>query len=185
MIACSDRDPTMHDRTNPLLQHLDAFVRFARQQVRDHDLAADVVQEALTRALQHETQLRDEERVVAWFYRILRNTITDLRRRQARAQRRTEDELPAADVALPPEEHRELCACLGKLVETLRPEHRDLLRAVDLGDEEPAAAAARLSITTNNLNVRRHRARKALEEQLRATCRMCAVHGCVDCDCGP
>jgi DNA-directed RNA polymerase specialized sigma24 family protein len=43
----------MHCRMNttPLLQHLDAFVGFARSRTGDPELAADLVQECLMKAL--------------------------------------------------------------------------------------------------------------------------------------
>ncbi|HCN31333.1 MAG TPA: RNA polymerase subunit sigma-70, partial [Verrucomicrobiales bacterium] len=34
------------------------------------------------------------------------------------------------------------------------------------------------------LNVRLLRARRKLREQVERTCRACATHGCLDCDCG-
>ena len=166
-----------------LLEHLQAFLGFVRKRVGDEDLAADIVQEALARALAHEGDVRDGDRVVAWFYRILRNTIADVQARRARERQRSvpvpdDDRLPADD-----EELRAVCACLGDAIRTLRPEHAEVLQAVDLGGEDPDVAAGRLGITTNNLKVRRHRAREALRERLQATCRMCATHGCVDCHC--
>lgn len=51
------------------------------------------------------------------------------------------------------------------------------------GDESPAAVAADLGITRNNLKVRRHRARKQLRARLEDLCRLCAHHGCLDCTC--
>lgn len=64
-----------------LLARLDEFTAFARKRLGDADLAAEAVQESFLKALGHADQLDDEERVVAWFYRILRNVIVDLQRR--------------------------------------------------------------------------------------------------------
>ncbi len=166
-----------------LLEHLDAFVGFVRKRVGDEDVAADIIQEALAKALAHEGDVRDDDRVVAWFYRILRNTIVDVQARRSRDQRRSvpvesDDQLSASD-----EEMRAVCACLGEAIRTLKPEYAEVLQAVELGGEEPATTAQRLGITATNLKVRRHRAREALRERLHAICRMCATHGCVDCSC--
>jgi RNA polymerase sigma-70 factor (ECF subfamily) len=151
--------------------------------VRDPDLAADVVQDALAKALARGEQLRDDEKLLPWFYRVLRNTIADVERRRVRDERHLAHAVSADQAEIPEPEHAELCACLGKLVDALPPEQKDLLQAIDLGNESTELAAQRLGITRNNLNVRRHRARKALEQQLHATCRLCAEHGCIDCDC--
>ena len=53
------------------------FLRFVRGRVSDPDLAEDIVQDALLRAVQSADTLRDEDRVIPWFYRILRNAIID------------------------------------------------------------------------------------------------------------
>ncbi len=172
----------MADRTQPLLQHLDQFVAFARRHLHDGDLAADAVQDALTKALAKAGDLRDDDRLLAWFYRVLRNTITDLqRRRQREGQRRAVAD--AAEAPAPPDEAT-ACACLRPAVRALPAAQAGILEAVDLDGRPIAEVAAELGITENTLNVRRHRARKALYEQMRSTCRVCATHGCVDCDCG-
>ncbi len=66
-----------------LLKELDTFTAFARRRVSDPHLAADVVQESLLKAVKSADQLRDDESITAWFYRILRRTIIDLYRRRA------------------------------------------------------------------------------------------------------
>ena len=68
-----------------LLENVREFTAFARRRLGDPELAADVVQESLLKALRSSDELRDQEKAKAWFYRILRRTIIDLyRRRDAR-----------------------------------------------------------------------------------------------------
>lgn len=66
----------------------------------------------------------------------------------------------------------------------LQVQNRDLLRRVDLDGVSPKAEAATLDLTTNNLNVRLHRARQRLREKVEATCHVRTKHGCLDCSCG-
>ena len=47
------------------------FYRLAYQYVGDRDLAMDLVQDAVVKALQHWESLREPEAVRSWFYRIL------------------------------------------------------------------------------------------------------------------
>jgi RNA polymerase sigma-70 factor (ECF subfamily) len=161
------------------------FLRFVRARISDPELAEDVLQDALVRAVQSLDTVRDDERLVAWFYRILRNAIVDAYRRRD-VRRRRESELdPALDL---PEEldaalEQTLCACFQELLPALKAEYAEVLQAVDLGEESPEVVAVRLGITPNNLKVRRHRARAALRQQLEATCRVCSSHGCTDCTC--
>ena len=119
----------------------------------------------------------------AWFYRILRRTIIDVyRRRDARkrALGRMEAEFNA-----PPDagEQRAACACLEALLPSLKPEYAQLIQQIDLGEQKPESVAAELGMTANNLRVRHHRAREQLRKRLEDTCRLCAKHGCLDCDC--
>lgn len=77
-----------------------------------------------------------------------------------------------------------VCECLHTLLPTLKPEYAEILRRADLEEEPLAAVASSLGITLNNATVRLHRARQALKRQLERSCGTCAVHGCLDCDCG-
>ena len=167
-----------------LLQQLDAFTGFVRSRVGDPHLAADVVQDSLLKAVKSADQLRDDESVTAWFYRILRRTIIDSYRRRAASQTaldRLERELDAPPDAA---EERAVCACMETLIPTLKPEYADVIQRLDLKAESADAVAKALDLNANNLRVRHHRARQQLRERLEQTCRMCAKHGCLDCTCG-
>lgn len=60
----------------------------------------------------------------------------------------------------------------------------ELLRRVDLGGESASELARAAGERVNTVNVRLLRARRRLREQVERTCRACATHGCLDCDCG-
>jgi RNA polymerase sigma factor (sigma-70 family) len=166
-----------------LLNELEAFTAFARSRVGDPHLAADLVQESLLKAVKSADQLRDDESVTAWFYRILRRTIIDLYRRRAAAHRaveRLEGELNQPPGA---EEERAACVCVNALIPTLHPDYAELIRRLDLEGRAPEEVAAAAGLTANNLRVRHHRARRQLRERLEQTCRLCAKHGFLDCTC--
>jgi len=173
----------MHQIEEQLLTELETFTAFARSRVGDPHLAADVVQESLLKAVKSSDQLREDESVKAWFYRILRRTIIDLYRRRATSQAaldRLENELNVPPDAV---EERAACACVESLIPTLKPEYADVIRRLDLNGETVDVVAAALDLNANNLRVRHHRARQQLRERLEQTCRMCAKHGCLDCTC--
>ena len=169
--------------TEHLLQHRHEFLAFVRKRVADPELAADLLQDSLLKALKNGEQIRDDENLVAWFYRILRHALIDLYRRRAVRDRALQNLQAEVDHPPMPEDRRSICACLQALLPTLKPDYSDLIRTVDLGEESVDAAAERLGITTNNLNVRLHRARRQLRTRLIESCRLCATHGCLDCDC--
>lgn len=173
----------MKDIAEQLVGSLNEFLAFARGRLGEPELAADAVQESLLKALRSSDQIRDEESVKAWFYRILRRTIIDLYRRRDVRQRA--EEALRAELDAPPdnEEERVTCACVERLIPSLKPEYATLVRRLDLNGEQVAPVAESLGITKNNLTVRLHRARQQLRQRLEETCRVCAKHGCLDCTC--
>jgi RNA polymerase sigma factor (sigma-70 family) len=173
----------MRQLEEQLLQEQEKFTSFVRARVGDPHLAADVVQDSLLKAVKSADQLRDDESVVAWFYRILRHSIIDLYRRRATSQAvldRLEQELNAPPDA---ETERAVCGCMETLIPTLNPDYAELICRLDLAGESPEQVGDALGMKANNLRVRHHRARKQLRERLEQTCRMCAKHGCLDCTC--
>ena len=165
-------------------EHLLAFIR---SKVSDPDLAEDILQESLLRALRAGPELRDGEKVTSWLFQIVRNAITDAYRRRATATdaraRYAAERAAAGEDVMTPEDEGRLCACVLDVVPTLKPEYAAVVEA-DLAGRDTAALTEELGITANNLKVRRHRAHRQLRERLEQTCRTCATHGCLDCTCG-
>lgn len=181
---------TEHDHTprTPVVEALSAgrsqYLVFVRRRISDPDLAEDILQDALIRALRAAPDIDEGERLSAWFYRVLRNAVVDAYRRRDVQARRTERLRERHDLPDPSEDdERTLCECFRALLPALRPEYAAVLSAVDLDERPPHEVAEEFGLTTNNLNVRRHRARRALRESLEATCRICADHGCLECTC--
>ena len=162
-----------------LLSHQQRFLQFVERRVGSATEAEEILQQSLVRAIENADQLSDDSRVVAWFYRILRNAIVDFWRSQARETRQVEAlaaELGDAHEP-PPQIEAELCRCFEPLLDQINPGYAELLRRVDLRGERPVAVAADLGLTANNTMVRLHRARTSLRERLVATCQRCAAHG--------
>ena len=135
--------------------------------------------------MKHAGELRDDESVVAWFYRILRRTIVDAyRRRHARSRALDAFEAQSSD-AISAEDERALCGCLRLLIPTLKPEYAEVIERVDLQQQPAEAVAKDLNLSATNLRVRLHRGRKQLQQRLEQTCQVCAQHGCLDCQCQP
>lgn len=161
-----------------LLANLNQFQAFARKRISDPELAADIVQDSLLKAMKSAGTLREDENVVAWFYRILRNSIIDLYRRRDTAARFLES-LPVESA----HDYNELCKCLDGVINALKPEYAEVIREVDLKERPVAEVAKALKTTANNLTVRLHRARHQLRERLEQTCQLCSKHGCLNCTC--
>ncbi len=166
-----------------IFRHRGKLLGFIQQRVSDPDLAEDVLQEGLLKALRSADELRDEERLLPWFYRILNNAMIDTYRKQSVETRYLESYARELDIESQPEEQAALCECFRELLPSLKPEYAELIDRLELQPGDPGEVAQELNIQSNNLKVRRHRARQALKQRLEETCRTCAVHGCLDCTC--
>ena len=70
-----------------LADNRDRFLRFLEPRVGSRELAEEILHDALVRGMGHAGSLRDDESAMAWFYRLLRNTLTDHFRQQGTRQR--------------------------------------------------------------------------------------------------
>lgn len=159
------------------------FLRFLEARLPSQAVAEEVLQSAYARTLEKGGAIRDAESAVAWFYRLLRNALTDYYRQRATEARALERQ--AAEAGPPEEElHTAVCACMKTLLPNLKTEYAELLQRADLEEQPIGQVAAELAITPNNATVRLHRARQALKRELERSCGTCAAHGCLDCSCG-
>jgi RNA polymerase sigma-70 factor (ECF subfamily) len=76
-----------------------------------------------------------------------------------------------------------VCACLYKLLPTLKPDYSEVIWRADILGEPRDRIAASLGTTLNNVSVRIHRGRRALKQRLEEMCLTCPVHGFLDCRC--
>jgi len=119
-----------------LVDHHRQFLAFLQTRVESRAAAEDILQSAFVKGLERGAEVRDEESVVAWFYRVLHNAVIDHYRHRASTERALEGwskevvahEAPEADLK------DEICQCVSGLLETLKPEYRDALRIVDLDE---------------------------------------------------
>lgn len=172
-----------------LTENRSLFETFLRRRVQDDFIVQDLLQQSLVKAIQQQHSLNNEESVVPWFYRILRNTVIDYYRSKTSENARRNDFLEQvqvlADDHVPSldEVKTTVCGCLDGVISVLRPGYSDLIRRVDLAGETLAIVARDLQITPNNATVRLHRARQALRRSLEDSCGICSAHGCLNCTC--
>ncbi len=174
--------PTLDPVATTLLAQRQRFLSFLVGRVESRAVAEEILQDAFATSLEKRRQLKDDERAVAWFYRLLRNALVDHYRRRGAEARALEHEA-RLDVALEPEAMRTICACINDVLPLLKDDQRALLKAVDLDDRAVVDVAGDLGISAGAARVRLHRARQALKEQLERVCTVCATHGCLDCSC--
>jgi len=163
-----------------LNSHLDELFSFAQSKIKNPQLAADVVQDSLMKALKNQDSVKKEKSIRAWLYQILRNTINDLYRKN---YHNPIDQAEMDTFASAEELDHLACRCIEKLLPSLNDDYAFMIRELELKQQPVQKIANTLGINENNLKVKRFRARKQLKQRLEETCRICAKHGCLDCDC--
>ena len=168
-----------------LVAHRGRFVAFARPRVRDLATAEDLVQDTLVHVLSRLADVRNEDAIVAWFFRALRNKVVDHHRRLGTADRALAEwarEVEATSAEGIPDVPL-VCACVSRVAASLKPEYREALHRVEVDGVRVKDLANPRGISGSHAAVRVFRAREALRRGVIATCGECAAGGCVDCTC--
>jgi RNA polymerase sigma factor (sigma-70 family) len=162
---------------------------FLQRRLGRREEAEEVLQRFAVRALERTSDLRDAHTVRGWLGRVLATTIADHQRRAIRQRRREvlmeQQDLERASEVIAPDQDidQSVCACLYKLLPTLKADYADVIWRADLLGEPRERIAASLGTTLNNITVRLHRGRQALRKRLEDMCLTCPVHGFLDCRC--
>lgn len=158
---------------------------YLERQVGSRADAEDLLQAAMLRLLDKGKSVRQRDKLVPWFYRLLHNLIVDWYRRRAatgKLRKRLKEE-PPPEAEVRPGLLDETCACVLDVLVTLKPAYADIVQRVDLDDQPLSTAARELHISVGNVSVRLHRARRTLLKGLHALCGACLEHRRVACDC--
>jgi RNA polymerase sigma factor, sigma-70 family len=161
------------------------FLGFLKKRISSPEIAEDLLQNAFVKSIEKGGDVKDEESIVAWFYRVLRNSVVDYYRQSGRSEHELTGILADLNAFghAAPEAENEICQCVNPLLENLKPEYREALTTIDLGEGSLRDLASRAGISEGNAAVRVHRAREAMRKQVQMTCGACAEHHCVDCHC--
>jgi RNA polymerase sigma factor (sigma-70 family) len=166
-----------------LVEHRHEFLGFLQRRLGDRALAEDLLQEAFARSITSAGQLEREESAVAWFYRVLRNAITDHQRRAGASARKLDALAKELEPPAGPELERAVCHCVKGLAATLKPEYAAALQAIEVEGVGVKDYAAAQGISSSNAAVRVFRAREALRRSVERCCGSCADDNCRDCTC--
>ncbi|RYZ03163.1 MAG: sigma-70 family RNA polymerase sigma factor [Myxococcales bacterium] len=182
--AVTDAEPTVPpELVTRLVAHRHEFLGFLERRLGSRAVAEDILQEAFARSLGKLEQLEREESAVAWFYRVLRNSVTDYQRRSGVATRSLEAFSHELETSVAADTDAAVCQCVSGLARNLKPEYAAALQAVEVEGMPVKDFAQAQGISSNNAAVRVFRAREALKLQLRRCCGSCADNGCQDCTC--
>ncbi len=159
------------------------ILRFLRR--RMGDAAEEVLRAFFIKALDNAAHLPHAESLRLWLGHVLQSvSIEHYRKGSPRTGLDTGYQASVgATVLLDEEFDAAVCACLYKLLPTLKPEYAEILWRADLTAEPRECTAKLLSTTPNNIGVRLYRARTAFRKRLEQMCLTCPIHGFFECTC--
>jgi RNA polymerase sigma-70 factor (ECF subfamily) len=155
--------------TNELIATLPRLRRFALSLTGKADEADDLAQAACERALKAQAQWEPGSRLDAWLFRIAKNLwIDEIRKRRTAGPMTPIEEAPdaAAEDGRHVAEGRLALEAVTNAMNTLSPEHRQILSLVCIQDVSYKDAAEQLGVPIGTVMSRLARARQTLAQKL-------------------
>lgn len=159
-----------------LTEHRAKLHRMALAWCGDHALADDLVQDTLARALEKQDQLRDEERLGAWLYKILHNCWMEYLRTRKPELDIDNIELTCTDCPERKFAENQLVEQVQAAVASLPLGQRQVMTLIDLEGCGYEQVALILDIPVGTVMSRLSRAREAIKKLLQGIHTMDNVH---------
>ena len=128
----------LSDRVQTLGRSKARFLQFLERRLGSRADAEDLLQTAFLKLMARGDSLRDEEKLVPWFYQLLRNLMVGHYRHRdamARLEKSVAAETGAATIGVDEELFKAICACVHDVLATLKPEQAEVIRRVELDQE--------------------------------------------------
>ncbi|MGI9103315.1 MAG: RNA polymerase sigma factor [Terriglobales bacterium] len=177
-IETLDRVTEKRASANDCEQYRSALKRYLEYLIRDAAEAEDLVQEALIRAHQQRSSLRDPAALESWLYQIATHVSIDRMRQRAKVAERwvneSVEELPIADDARPSPltvlQQEEMSTCVQRYVAQLADGSKAVLLLHDTEGMTGQEIADLLELPLTTVKMRLHRARQQLQASLKESC---------------
>jgi len=153
----------MPDRADQIREHLPSLRRYARALTRDADLADELVQDSVVRALAKWPLFRRRDNLRAWLFTIMHNVHVNAAKRRTRTAMRSldADPLPARAVAAA-QGHAVALGRLAAALDALPDDQRRVVLLVGLEGFSYAEAASITGVPLGTVMSRLSRARDRL-----------------------
>lgn len=166
--ATAEQTPARRDLYNAILPEIPSLRRYARFLTRDPDVADDLVQEALTRAVGAADSFRLGTNIRAWLFTILKNVVRNSVRRGRHNPIHaveTLDTVVRCDPADQPDARLELTS-LAEAIDSLPPSFKQVLILCGVEGFLYEEAATVLDVPVGTVRSRLFRARNLLSKRI-------------------
>ncbi len=144
---------------------------FILKRVHDEHDAEDILQDVFYRIHSSARTLRDEDRLEAWIYQVVRNRITDYYRDRGKVTITT-PEMPEGPIETPITQGPidDLLSCLRPMIDDLPENYRQAIILTSYEGLTQKEIAEKLGLSLSGAKSRVQRARARLKEMLLACC---------------
>lgn len=151
-----------------LYRKIRSFVRRRVSQVQDQE---DLVQEIFLKFKKNLPQVREEDRILPWLYRIADNQVTDYYRSK-KIPSVSESSLTSEEGSVSENSaEQEVAGWLKYFIRNLKAEDQEILQLVELEGKTQKEAAEHLSLSLPAAKSRHQRAKQRLKQDLENCCR--------------
>ena len=164
----TSQQSSRHELYDAILPEIPSLRRYARFLARDPDLADDMVQEALTRAVGAADSFRLGTNIRAWLFTILKNVVRNSVRRGRHSPIQSADLVDStvrSDPADQPDAHLDLTS-LADAIDTLPPSFKQVLLLCGVEGFLYEEAATVLDVPVGTVRSRLFRARNLLMKRI-------------------
>ena len=148
--------------SSTIIENQKRFLSFIKTKVGSESLAEEILQQSFLKAIKSVHQVHDADKLVSWLYKIIKNSISDHYRSSNKMSELPVD-LESEEIGF--DDKKSICECIEGVLNSLKEDYAEIIRKLDLNEEDTHEVASELKISPENLKVRRHRARKKLKEQ--------------------
>jgi len=167
-LSDTSQQSSRHELYDAILPEIPSLRRYARFLARDPDLADDLVQEALTRAVGAADSFRLGTNIRAWLFTILKNVVRNSVRRGRHSPIQSADLVDStvrSDPADQPDAHLDLTS-LADAIDTLPPSFKQVLLLCGVEGFLYEEAATVLDVPVGTVRSRLFRARNLLMKRI-------------------
>lgn len=143
------------------------LLAFIRSKVKSNDDAEDILQNIFEKLLKQSADIAVPENIVAWLYRVARNSIVDYYRLDKMHDELAEDlaqEISETEIV------QQLAVCVTPMIEAMPDNYRLPLLLSDIGGKNQKQVAEQLGLSLPALKSRILRGREKLYDSMRRCC---------------
>lgn len=138
---------------------------FILKKVRNQRAAQDVFQNSFFKIHKYRSELREQDKLKAWVFQIVRNEISDYFKKESKYSLR----LPA-EKQTPIEDYQNIC-CFNRFIKALPADYKQVIELVYVQGKKQQEAAEVLNISLANAKARIRRAKELLKQNFNECCK--------------